>query len=67
MMALGIYWSVVTYLDWQGSPVLTTVASTAYAIQNVPFPAVTICAPGYKSIFILYYIVLIAIDIKQYY
>jgi len=46
MVALGIFWSVSAYLDWQAGPVLTTVATTAWAIQNVPFPAVTICAPG---------------------
>ena len=45
-VALGIYWSISAYTDWQGSPVLTTVATTAFAIKNVEFPAITICAPG---------------------
>jgi len=45
-VALGIYWSVSAYIDWQGSPVLTTVATTAFAIKHIEFPALTICAPG---------------------
>jgi hypothetical protein len=47
MATLGIYWSVIAYVEWTDSPVITTVETTAFAINNVPFPAVTICAPGF--------------------
>ena len=32
--------------DWQDSPILTTLTTTAYPVDNIDFPAVTICASG---------------------
>jgi hypothetical protein len=32
-----------SYLEWDLDPVQTTVDTTAFPIQSVPFPAVTIC------------------------
>jgi len=34
------------YSDWQSNPVLTTVSSTAVALENVPFPGVVFCTDG---------------------
>jgi len=33
--------------DWDSNPVVTTIDTTYYPIQNIPFPAITVCAPGY--------------------
>jgi hypothetical protein len=55
MATLGIYWSVIAYVEWTDSPVITTVETTAFAINNVPFPAVTICAPGLYACFFEYF------------
>jgi len=38
--------SVEAYNDWQDNPVITTVGTTAYPIQKIEFPAVTICGQG---------------------
>ena len=46
MLALGIYWSVILYQDWRGQQVLTTIATTAYPVNQIEFPAVTFCSPG---------------------
>jgi hypothetical protein len=46
MLALGIYWSKIFYNDWQGQQVLTTIATTAYPVHQIEFPAVTFCSPG---------------------
>jgi hypothetical protein len=46
MLLLGTYWSVGAYSDWQATPVLTTVKTSALPIKNIEFPAVTICSQG---------------------
>ena len=46
MILLGAYWSLQSYADWKNNPVLTTVATTAYAVKAIEFPAVTICGQG---------------------
>ena len=46
MILLGGYWSLQSYADWQNNPVLTTVATTAFPITAIEFPAVTICGQG---------------------
>jgi hypothetical protein len=46
LLALGTYWSVKAYNDWQSNLVLTTVNTTAFPVTGVEFPAFTICAPG---------------------
>ena len=38
--------SITAYVDWQDNPVLTSVGSTGYPIEKVPFPSITICAQG---------------------
>ena len=43
-IVLASYLSVTAYMDWKNNPVLTTVVSTGYPIENIEFPAVTICA-----------------------
>ena len=40
----AIYLSTYSYVDWQNSPVTTTVLTTAKPIRNIPFPAISICA-----------------------
>ena len=41
---LATIMSVTAFLDWRNKPVLTTVATTGYPIENIEFPAITICA-----------------------
>ena len=43
---LAIGWSVSAYKNWQDYPILTSVATTGYPIEKVPFPSITICAQG---------------------
>jgi len=35
MLALGLYWCIQAYLDWQKNPVLTTITTTAYSVKQV--------------------------------
>ena len=35
MTALGLYWCIQSYLDWQDKPVLTTITTTAYSVKQV--------------------------------
>ena len=46
MLLLGSYWSLQAYGEWEKTPVLTTVLTTAYPVKKVDFPAVTICGQG---------------------
>ena len=41
---LATYLSTISYKDWQGSPVSTTLLTTGKPIRDIPFPAITICA-----------------------
>jgi hypothetical protein len=34
----------LSFKDWQENPVLTTIDSTFYPVESIPFPAVTICS-----------------------
>ena len=43
----AIYLSTMSYLDWQNSPVSTTLLTTGKPIRDIPFPAITICAQVY--------------------
>lgn len=43
---LAVYWCVQAYIDWQDSPILTTVATTGREVKNIAFPAITICGLG---------------------
>ena len=38
--------SLSTYRNWKDDPILTSVATTAYSVQQVPFPSITICPQG---------------------
>ena len=38
--------SLSTYRRWKDEPILTSVATTAYPVQKVPFPSITICPQG---------------------
>ena len=40
----AIYLSIFSYVNWQDSPVTTTVLTTGKPIRDIPFPAITICA-----------------------
>ncbi len=46
MLILGTYWSIAAYNDWTDNPVLTTVKTSALKIENIDFPALTICSQG---------------------
>ena len=37
------WWS---YQKWEDEPILTTIHTTGLPIQEIPFPAITICAQG---------------------
>ena len=45
-IGFAINWSVSAYENWKKYPILTTVATTGLAIEDVPFPSITICAQG---------------------
>ena len=34
------------YIQWKDNPTMTTINTTAYPIENVEFPAITICSQG---------------------
>ena len=38
--------SLSTYRNWKDDPILTSVETTAYPVQKVPFPSITICPQG---------------------
>ena len=42
----AIWTSLDIYVSWKSDPVLTTIENFAYPIQNIKFPAVTICPQG---------------------
>ena len=42
----SLYSTNKTYIEWQASPTITTINTTAYPIKNVEFPAITICSQG---------------------
>ena len=45
-IGFAINWSISAYKNWQEDPILTTVATTGLAIEDVSFPSITICAQG---------------------
>jgi Amiloride-sensitive sodium channel len=49
MLILGTYWSIAAYNDWTDNPVLTTVKTSALKIENIDFPALTICSQGISN------------------
>ena len=46
MLALGTYWSFKAFNNWQDNPVITTVKTSAYPVNGIEFPAITICSQG---------------------
>ena len=42
----SLYSTNKTYVEWQASPTITTINTTAYPIKNIEFPAITICSQG---------------------
>jgi hypothetical protein len=50
MMTMGIYWSILSYNNWQNNQVLTTIATTAFPVKKIDFPAVTFCSPGVNDV-----------------
>ena len=42
----AIWTSYDLYVSWKDDPVLTTIENFAYPIQNIKFPAITICPQG---------------------
>ena len=42
----SIYSTCKTYIEWQANPTITTINTTAYPIENIEFPAITICSQG---------------------
>ena len=45
-IGFAINWSISAYQSWKEYPILTTVATTGLAIENVSFPSITICTQG---------------------
>ena len=43
---LAIYSSIDAWNEWKASPVLTSIRSTGLPLQNISFPAITICSQG---------------------
>jgi len=50
MLTLGIYWSVLSYNSWQNNQVLTIIATTAFPVKKIDFPAITFCSSGVNKI-----------------
>ena len=48
----AIILSLEAWIDWKDSPVLTSVSSTGLPIQNIDFPAITICSQGLIKVMI---------------
>ena len=50
VVVLALFFAVWTshdiYVSWKSDPVLTTIENFAYPIQNIRFPAITICPQG---------------------
>ena len=46
MLMLGTYWSIEAYNEWEESPVLTTLTTPALSVNEIDFPAITICSRG---------------------
>ena len=47
-IGLAILISILAYIQWKENPVLTSISTTGYPIEKVPFPAITICAQVMK-------------------
>jgi len=60
MVTLGTSCSALLYFQWDKEPVTTNVLTTALPVNQIEFPAVTICSQGFNyntliaSLFLLY-------------
>jgi hypothetical protein len=45
---IAILVSMTLFTNWAENPIVTTIDSTTYPVQSIPFPAVTICPNGYN-------------------
>jgi hypothetical protein len=60
MLVLSTYWSATLYFQWKDQTVITTVLTAALPVNQIRFPAVTICSQGFNydtflaSLFLLY-------------
>ena len=45
-LALAAYMSAEAYIDWQSSPVITSLKDTSKQVSTMMFPSVTICTEG---------------------
>ena len=43
-LAIAIFLAIVAYVSWKENQVLTTVQTTGHPVEEVEFPAITICA-----------------------
>ena len=43
---LSFYWTYQIYKSWDESPILTTVGTTEYDIEQIEYPSITICTQG---------------------
>ena len=46
MIFYSIYSTHRTYKEWKENPTITTVNTTAYPIEMIDYPAITICSQG---------------------
>ena len=51
---IGIIWSYQAYTAWVDDPILTTIATTGLPVQDIKFPAITICGQVKIEILINY-------------
>jgi len=49
MLVTAAEWSTNVYQGWKDQPVLTTLATTAFPVNLVEFPAFTICGQGMSN------------------
>ena len=45
-ITVAIYFSIIAYVNWKDQPVITSLFTTSLSIEEIPFPAITICGQG---------------------
>ena len=56
MLIFASFFSLSAYKEWEDHPVVTTVMSTGKPIEEIEFPAITICAQVFLYLKCLYFI-----------
>jgi hypothetical protein len=46
---LALAWSATLFIEWEESPILTTIESIAHPVNQIEFPAVTIWDQFYNT------------------